>query len=204
MNRVLNIKLLIFSSLLLYLGCSKSPSPTILKLTITDSLGNPVNGTTVSLFDNGLDYLNLTKKIGSSQITGADGIVYFSNLKSQGYFWFASKGCANDYYGKAGTFDPLKANETNSFAVEISAVGIISIVNATTNSYGITCTNVDPSAEVQGFTTGIGGEASVSSGFLPLQTFSIRIVQASTAVPNPYDKTFTVTVACDTTTITIR
>jgi hypothetical protein len=174
-----------------------------LKLTIVDSVGNPVKGAAVNLYDNGLDYANLTKNTVGSQTSGPDGNVYFSNLRPQGYFWYASKGCANDYYHKAAVFDPLKVNMTTSFTVEISGVGILYVVNNSANSYAITCTNVDPNAELQKLTTGVGGNRATSSGFLPLETFSVRIVQETTAVPNPFDKTFTVTIKCDTTTITI-
>lgn len=189
--------------LMLGQGCSKSDLSTTLKLTVVDSVGNPVKGARVSLFDNGLDYLNQEKKIGASQTSGVDGIVYFSNLKPQGYFWSARKGCASNYYHKAGTFDALKANETNPFTAEITAVGSVRIINNSSNAYGITCSNADPDALVQKITTGTSGNDTTSIGFLPLETFLIRIVQQTATVPNPFDKTFTVTVKCDTITLTI-
>jgi hypothetical protein len=202
MNRILNAKLLIFVLLLLYFGCSKPTPPTMLKLTITDSLGNAVKGAKVSLFDNPLDYSNRANQIANSQSTGSDGIVYFSNLKPQSYFWYAQKGCSDDSFSKAGTWDAITANQTNSFTVPISGVGKLFFVNHTNNFYKIEGTNLDPNAVIWEFSQSVIPIDSIAESF-PLGTFSIRIYQVGTTDPNAYDKTSIVPVTCGTTRIII-
>jgi hypothetical protein len=96
-------------AILLVSGCSKQAPKTIavpendsLKITVYGehinpgtniTTGPPISGATVKLYQSPYDLVNRQNQVGNDLITGRDGSVTFSNLRSIAYYYYAQKGC---------------------------------------------------------------------------------------------------------------
>jgi len=74
---------------LFFLTCSKKQVVDIkprLFITLKDTAGNSISGATVKLYKNILD-------TGITKISDSTGVVFFTNLEPEIYYWLATKGC---------------------------------------------------------------------------------------------------------------
>ncbi len=107
------------------MACAKNPpapatTPTALQLTIVDINGSPVGGASVSLYSSYANYLDSSNSVGGGFLTtGLSGIVTFSNLSSQEYFFRAEKGAANNSTTGDRNAAPLESGKTTTLNVII-------------------------------------------------------------------------------------
>jgi hypothetical protein len=185
----MNAKLGIFFLLLIILGCSKTNvQPTSLKITVVDNLANPVNGATVTLYGSEHDYLNQTNPIGAPVTTGADGVAQFSaGLMPLSYYWVASKGCTNNWFGTITTSGPLIANTVYTVNSIIADTGILTFVNTSTNPYAV---------YLFGESFGTAAPGATLSYHALAGSYSIRVVQQSGYALTPTDETYNGNLNC--------
>lgn len=168
-------------------SCKKETAPpdTALELTVSDELGNKVNGATVALFLSLSDWQNLTNQVTPDQSTNAEGVVKFSKLASAKYYWAVIKDCKNNYNGSNTTTIPLTVNTTTKIGTVISSTGTLKFVNTSSSAYSI---------YVNGVLT-IGALASGATQSLPAKptgSYTIRVEQ----IGGSNIKTYTGTLNC--------
>lgn len=166
-------------------NCSKNdttPQPTSLQLTLTDEAGNRVSGATVNLYGSQTDWDNGTNTLGT-QFSDVNGIVTFSGLQSQKYYWFAQKDCKNNIMGASQTAYPLTSNTKNTSITVLASTGTLAFNNTSSNPYHV---------YVNGqFQMDLNGGASYKLMLMPLGNYSMRVVQVSGYAFTPTDETFT-------------
>src|ERR1700687_540863 len=90
----------LFIIILFLFACTKSsppkPQTTSLKIIVTDSNGNLIQGASVKLFLNVADIHTGLNQIGKTAITDLSGSVLFDSLQAVKYFFYAGKGCMNN------------------------------------------------------------------------------------------------------------
>jgi hypothetical protein len=189
--------ILVVATLILFSNCSKknsSPPPdTVLKMTVTDNLGNPVSGATVTLYLSQSSFLNQTNAI-TSNTTGTNGIAIFSGLSPVVYYWRVIKGCQTNFNG-AITSSALTANITNNTIVVLQSVGNLKMVNNSSNPYKIYINGVLTVASFPGNSNQTFTDA-------PIGAYTIRVVQLSGFAVSPTDETFTGNLTCGLTLVT--
>lgn len=71
---------------------TKDLFPTKLNITVRDNLGNPVQGATVTLYNNETDYRNNENQAYATMTTDEKGKVKFKGIDPKAYFVEAKKG----------------------------------------------------------------------------------------------------------------
>ena len=178
-------------------SCTKDylePTPTSLELTLKDDLGNSVSGASVKLYSSQTDWSNGTNQVGTTQFSDASGNVKFSDLSSIKYCWLAEKDCQNNVHGAITTTSALTANVTNTVNVILSSTGTLCFVSTSTNPYRI---------YINGTATyDMNGGTTQYKYYMPIGSYSIRVLQLSGYVLYPTDKTYTGTLSCGQTMTT--
>ena len=188
-----NLKIVMLLALMipiLFIGCKKdsTPTPTSLELTLTDNLGNPISGASVKLYSSQTDWSNGTNQVGTTQFSGALGKVDFNNLSNIKYYWFAEMDCKNNVNGAITSTLALTSNVNNPFNVILSSTGTLTFVNTSSNPYQIYI-NGTASYTLNGGTT-------LNVNYMPIGSYSLRVVQLSGYAISPTDKTYTGTLNC--------
>ncbi len=117
---------------------------TSLKITVTDSNGNPLQGAQVKLFLKESDILTGSNQIGKTAVSDPAGSVLFDSLQSVKYFFQASNGCLNNlitvfpFKCFDSTFNPLTALTENQAKTAILPTGSIKYINHSGNAYSLT------------------------------------------------------------------
>lgn len=173
-------------------SCSEEtvePMPTsTLELTIKNELGNLIPGATVKLYSNETDWRNQTNQIGSTKITGSDGIVNFTNIDDIKYYWYVEKDCENNVNGAVTTVTPLSNTLKNRLDVILKQTGNIRFQNNSTNPYRVYINEAE-SFDMPGNTFLV--RSSVNTG-----NYSIRVLQISGFAFTPTEETYTGNVGC--------
>jgi hypothetical protein len=185
------IALLMTGIICLVCSCKKSgttsPPTTSLQITVTDNLGNTVQGALVALYSSESDFNNDVNRV-NLQTTDSKGIVTFSNLQAIKYYWFAQNGCRNNIFGSVMTTNPITANIKNTVTTILQSTGVLKFVNTSTNPYHVYVNNQ--------LYTDLAGGATKSTEFALAGSYTIRVVQISGYIVSPTDKTYTGTLSC--------
>lgn len=187
--------LFIVAAIVTFSSCTKKeeevkPDPTRLQLTVRDELGNAVTGSVVKLYASETDWENETNQIGTAQVSDASGIVTFSDLSANKYYWLAEKDCKNNVNGSNTTATVLTSNITNTVNTVLSGTGTLSFSNTSTNPYRVFVNNVEV------FT--MNGQTTQDLDYAPTGSYSVRVLQVSGYAVYPTDETYTGTVSCGT------
>lgn len=131
--------LAVLASVVVFSSCEdeKVEPKTSLELTIRNSLGNPVSGASVKLFTSLEDWKKQSNQKGSTKLSDASGKVKFDDLSPSNYFWFAEKGCENNYFGAITTVSPLSKGIKNTTDVILSSTGTILFTNKSNETYTV-------------------------------------------------------------------
>ena len=177
-------------------SCSKSSSssgdpqtnPTILTITVEDSIGNVIPGAAVNVYADSSDYANQSNVIttGTSDATGA---VSFPNLAPIAYYFSVTDGCMNNHNKGIRLTSAETPYINTKVNVVIAGTGTLKYVNNSSNPYTVYVNGYAPFI-VNGNTT------ASSSSYVPTGTYSIRVVQNSGYLITPTDETFTGTLSC--------
>ena len=90
-----------------------------MKVTVLNSLGNPVEGAKVTIYETREDYESEKNAVAGPELTDSKGRVTFKNLEEKRYFIQAVKDDMNNY-GEGEQTDKLKKGKVNKFNVIIS------------------------------------------------------------------------------------
>ncbi len=93
--------------------------PTSMRITVLNSLGNPVQNAKVIVYETREDYENEKNAVAGPAFTDKKGRVTFKNLKEKRYFIQAVKDDMNNY-GEGEETDKLKKGKVNKFNIIIS------------------------------------------------------------------------------------
>jgi hypothetical protein len=174
-------------------SCKKEPTPTSLELTFKDVLGNSVSGASVKLYSSQTDWNNGSNQVGTTQFSDATGKVNFNDLSNIKYYWFAEKDCINNVNGSVTTTSALTANLNNTLNVILSSTGTLKFINTSSNPYRIYI-NGTVAFDMNGGTTQY-------KYYMPIGSYSLRVLQISGYVIYPTDMTYTGTLSCGFTLI---
>ncbi len=172
-------------------GEEPKPTPTNLKLTIKNKLGNLVSGATVKLFSSEMDLAKETNQIGSTKISDASGVVEFSDLSAIKYYWMVEKDCENNVNGGVSTTTALTSNKTNSVDVILSETGTLVFNNLSSNSYRVYINGV-AKFDMNGGTT-------QTYSYNLVGTYTLRVLQLNGYLVYPTDKTYSGNLSCGST-----
>lgn len=104
MKKLILILVVIFTIPLMSFDSAKSDLfPTVLKITVRNELGNPVEGATVTLYKNQADYIDAENPAYEPQKTDKKGRVKFKKIKATSYFVDAQKGDKSNEAGGVET-----------------------------------------------------------------------------------------------------
>jgi len=92
--------------------------PTVLKVTVLDDIGNPVQGATVTLYNNETDYYNRDNPAYESMETDEKGEVKFKKIDTKRYLIDVEKGDMNNEGGGIET-QHLEKGKVNQIRVII-------------------------------------------------------------------------------------
>lgn len=119
---------------LLLVKCSKKQQEIVVSpslfITLRDSAGKGVGGATVRLYKNAQDS-------GITQISDSAGVVFFQNLETKIYYWFAQKGCLTNRNSKNTIGRPLIQGIVLYGYSLMSATGILKIANSSAEPYTV-------------------------------------------------------------------
>jgi len=172
-------------------NCKKdeeTKDPTSFEITLNDNLGNPVSNATVKLYKTQSDWQNGTNQVGTNQISNTSGKVSFTNLDAIIYYWFAEKDCISNYNGSIRVTTALTANVKNTVTTVLAGTGTISFVNNSSNPYKVYINGTEY------FT--MNGGTSRNITYLPVASYTIRVLQVSGYVFYPTDETYNGNVTC--------
>ena len=201
----MKISLTLFSILLLSLvfsNCSKNQdatpatttSPTQLELTVLNSIGNVVPNTIVELYTNQTDWQNRTNQVATPQTTDVNGKVLFDMSYQSTYYWYASNGCQNNFFGTITNASLLTAHQKNSFQTVVNKIGNLKIINTSTNPYHV---------YINGALYGDLNGCLSYSLLAKENPYAVRVLQISGFTLYPTDKTYNINVICgNLTTVT--
>lgn len=180
----------------LLFSCSKkssTPAPTSLQITFTDAGGSLVPGTSVTLYPSEAAYLAGTNAI-ETGTTDSKGMISFTNLSSNQYYWLAQDGCLNNVNGIVTTLNPLTANANNEVTSVLTSTGVLKFVNTSSNPYHVYANGT--------LLFDVAGGQTQYSYWVPIGNYTIRVVQVSGYAVTPTDESFTGTVTCGVTLTT--
>ena len=165
-------------------------SPTELKVKVTDNLGTPISGATVTLFNNKSDFDNFTNSVATTT-TNSNGFFYFSSNTSSittlAYYYYISSGCKDNIHNATHFSTPLIANKLNVYNnIILSSEGIIKVYNNSTNPYEVYIDGVDKGSLQGGYNWTFSSQA--------VSTHTVRVLQLSGYLVYPTDETFNVTI----------
>jgi len=171
-------------------SCTKDnvPTPTSLEITLLNDSGNTMTNASVKLYSSEEDMKNGTNQVGTTQLSNESGVVRFSDLSNIKYYWFAEKGCENNANSIFTTASPLTLNTNNEVNVIMSGTGNVRLESTSTNPYQVYINGV-PVFEMSG-----GSTREIY--FMPIGSYSIRILQLSGYLIYPTDETYTVILGC--------
>jgi hypothetical protein len=184
--------LLLFGGILIITNCKKDNPPTALQITVTDNLGSPSVGATATLYPSQSDLNNKTNPV-SSNVTDASGKVTFTNLAAQQYYWFIENSCLNNANG-AETTSALTPNVTTTTTTVLSQTGTLKYVNNSTDPYQVF---INGTLRF----TAAGGQSYIDN-YIPVGSYTIRVLQVSGYAVYPTDESFTGTLSCGATLTT--
>lgn len=186
--------LIVFIGLAVLNSCKKDQTPTSLELTLKDNLGNSVSGASVKLYASQTDWNNGSNQVGTTQFSDATGKVKFNDLSNIKYYWFAEKDCQNNVNGAVTTTSALTVNLNNTLNVVLSSTGILKFVSTSSNPYRIFI-NGTAAFDMNGGTTQY-------DNYMPIGSYTLRVLQLSGYAISPTDKTYTGTLICGSTLTT--
>lgn len=189
----------LISEFLLVLGCSKqvkpgasSSSPTVLQITLTDSLGNPWPGAQVNLYASQQDFYNEVHAVDTTKVSDINGQVSFTGLDSIAYYWLAKSDCKSNlklYHLQ----NPLPLYTTTRVTSALTGYGTIRLENISGYPYHY---------YVRGLDYGIidAGRYTLCT-YEAIGSFTVRMVQVSGYTTTPRDTTIVSQLACGTTDV---
>jgi hypothetical protein len=186
--------LMVIIGLVIVNSCKKEPTPTTLELSIIDEFGNIVSGASVELYSSETDWNNASNQIGTTLTSNALGKVRFNTVSNIKYYWFVEKDCKNNVNGTITSTSALTANINNTFNVIITSTGTLKFVSTSNYPYRIYINGV-VAFEMNGGTTHY-------EYYMPIGSYSIRVLQLSGYVISPTDLTYTGTLNCGSTLLT--
>ncbi len=119
MKNALSILALLFVFSLTGTDANAQILPTSMKITVLNSLGNPVKNAKVTIYETREDYEKEENAVAGPAFTDQKGRVTFKNLKEKRYFIQAVKDDMNNY-GEGEQTDKLKKGKVNKFNIIIS------------------------------------------------------------------------------------
>lgn len=175
-----------------FTSCKKdAPADTSLSITVSDELGNKVSGASVALYATQADFNTSTNPV-ATKLTDATGTVTFNKLSSVKYLWEAIKDCKNNANGGFSLASELPINVATKINTVITATGFLKFVNNSTNPYSIYINGVLNAAS-------LAGGYSQTFSYVPIGSYTLRVLQLSGYILTPTDKTYTGTVTCGST-----
>ncbi len=187
---------ILFVGSLSFSSCEKDdgPASTSLELEIKDKLGNSMPGTSVKLYATEIDFQNKTNQIGATQVSDSEGKVTFNDLAGIQYYWFAEKGCENNYNGGVTTATPLTLNGKNTVSTVLEPTATLMFENTSNDMYRVYI-NGTAVFDMEGGTTRYRYYAETGS-------YSIRVEQKTGIVLTPIDETYNGVAECGQTLTT--
>ena len=164
-----------------------SVKATALQITTTDSLGNTMTGTTVTLYNSREDLANKTNARASA-VTDALGHALFDSLESVLYYWSAVLDCQNNINGSVTPTRPIVAHTVTSATTILSGTGTIMYVNHTVNPYSVYVNH-----QLIGTTPGSSSTQSIN---MPAGSYAVYVLQNSGYATVPNFKLITGTLSC--------
>ncbi len=165
---------------------------TYLDIYVKDNLGNPVQGAEVKLYSSETDWKNSSNQVGAAQYSNSEGKAVFEGVSNIKYYWLATKGCNNNVNGSVTTVSPLNKGERNSVNTILTSTGNIRLNSTSSNPYRIYI-NGNAILDMQ-------GGAVQYWNYLPVGTYTVRVLQLSGYILYPTDKTYSVNITCGNTT----
>ncbi len=165
---------------------------TYLDIYVKDNLGNPVQGAEVKLYSSETDWKNGSNQVGAAQYSNAEGKAVFEGVSNIKYYWLATKDCNNNVNGSVTTASPLNKGERNSVNTILTSTGNMRLNSTSSNPYRIYI-NGNAVLDMQ------GGSVQYWN-YLPVGTYTVRVLQLSGYVLYPTDKTYSVNITCGYTT----
>ena len=180
---------------LLILSCKKdsapavppSPSPTVLAITFLNTTGNKITGVKTILYENETDFRNKTNALGE-KFSNTLGTVSFENLSAKKYYWNASLGCENNWFGLISLDNELKLNQATSINNVLESTGLLTLSNTSTNLYEITM-------DVK-FFKNLSAKTAMTIT-VKATTYQIKVKQLSGYTISPIEQIFAPKVQCD-------
>jgi len=181
------------------MSCSKTDTtpaaaPTVMALHCVDGSGNPVQGASVTLYNNSTDWLN-TANAAYTGTTDANGNVSFSGVSSQVYyFWCLNATSCLANLSAQVTQSALTANVTNNFTVVLTAYGKLSVTNTSAS---------DPTGYTGPYEIKVNGNVwqnSLAAGanateLLPVGNITVEAIQLSGYTFSATDSTYSLTIS---------
>lgn len=135
-------------------SCSKStptPPATTLTVTVKDTNGGAIPGASVYLFaslndmTNAFKSSNLNSALAISQTDNNGNAIFKSNLTGSEYYFFAEKGCENNFFGGnlinsgsgGSSTNALTLNENNYATCTLYGTGTLTLTNNSSNPYEV-------------------------------------------------------------------
>jgi hypothetical protein len=177
--------ILLLATTLLF-GCSKDSTPTTpttnLQITVSDA-GGTIGGASVTLYPSLISLEYQTNPVASLP-TNSSGVVTFTNLTPQQYYWLAQDGC------EAGTGNIVTTEDvTTKTTTDLIATGTLVFTNTSSNPYEV---------KVNGAVAypSLAGGVTETLVIQPAEAYSIEVIQLSGYTLYPTDKTYTGTLSC--------
>jgi hypothetical protein len=118
-------------------GSNSQPQPsnqTILKMTVKDDAGNLLPGAVVNLYTSDNDRMGHINAVAMTT-ADANGVASFTNLLPTAYYWYAEKGCYNNYWANYLMTSPIVGGTTNTMTSILGGHGTIRFVNTSANTF---------------------------------------------------------------------
>lgn len=118
--------------------CSKKQEADIkpgLLITLKDTLGNSVSGASVRLYKSASD-------TGITRISDSTGVVFFTDLEPEIYYWLATKGCKTNLNSQTTLSKALIANVVLYGYSVMMETGTLMITNSSAEPYKVTTDSV--------------------------------------------------------------
>ncbi len=179
--------LLLFSLLALCFSCIKKNDtpPTVLAIHCLDSVGNPVPGAYVAVYNDSTDLLN-NINVAYSGNTDAKGNISFSGVKAQQYYFLSRNHSCLVNWGAQKTKGALEANKTNNLDVVLTGYGTLIVSNISKNPYEV---KIDSTVWIPSLAAG-----ATMSKIRPLRICTVEVIQLSGYTTSPIDNIYPINI----------
>jgi hypothetical protein len=192
MKKLYPLLALVVSALLITIASCKGGEDvtpdTQLELTVKSTSGGVHQNAVVRLYSSFEDWINKTNQVSETQLTDSEGKVLFTNLKSEKYYWLAEKDCLNNVFGFSTSKNPIEEGKRSVVSTTIEETGTLEIINTSNDIYKVYIDNEVADNSLDG---GKSRDFIAKAG-----TLTIRVVQQSSVVNNPIDKTYSASISC--------